>query len=111
MTLRAAREQAGVSMADLAARLGVSVPSVSTLERNDERGAAKSATVDRALDALGLARWHAVLSKAELAAIEAEARSVAEEVRWTMALEAQTIRPEDTETIVRRLVARKIAQG
>ena len=96
-------------MAELAARLGVSVPSVSTLERNDERGAAKSATVDRALDALGLVAWHVVLPKTDLASIEAEAQSIAEEVRWTMDLESQTLRPEDTEAIVTRLVARRIA--
>lgn len=107
--LRQARERAGVSMAELAARLGVSVPSVSTLELNDERGAAKVETVEKALDALGLTRWDTVLPKEEMATIEQEAREIAEEVSWTMTLEAQSITDEDVEAIVTRLVARKVA--
>lgn len=109
MRLREAREQAGVSMTQLAARLGVTVPSVSTLELNDERGVAKIETVEKALDALGLARWEAIVPKQELAVIEAEARAIAEEVSWTMALEAQDLTVADVETIVARLVARKIS--
>jgi hypothetical protein len=39
----------------------------------------------------------------------AEAKEIAAEVDWTMALEAQSLTSEATDAIVRRLVARKIA--
>ena len=96
-------------MADLADRLGTSVPSVSTLELNDERGAAKAATVERALAALDLDRWDVVLPAAELAAIEHRAQEIADEVAWTMALEAQTLTDEAKTTMVRRLIAEAVA--
>ena len=96
-------------MADLAARLGTSVPSVSTLELNDERGAAKAATVERALAALELDRWDVVLPAAELAAITQRTREVVDEVAWTMALEAQTLTEDAKAAMVRRLIAEGIA--
>ena len=108
-SLRQAREQAGVSMADLARRLGMSISSVSTLELNDERGAAKASTVERALVALDLARWEAVLPVAELEAIVARANETAQEVAWQMALESQTLSSEAVSRIVRRLVAKELA--
>ena len=96
-------------MAELASRLGTSVPSVSTLELNDERGAAKAATVDRALAALGLDRWDTILPATELAAITQQAREVADEVAWTMALESQTLSDEAKANMVRRLIAEAVA--
>lgn len=96
-------------MADLAARLGVSVPSVSTLERNDERGAAKVETVEKALTALRLARWDVILPQEELAAIAAEAREIAEETAWDMALEAQDVTTADVEGLVTDLIAQRLA--
>lgn len=92
-------------MAELADRLGTSVPSVSTLELNDERGAAKATTVDRALAALGLDRWDVILPATELAAITQRAREVTDEVAWTMALEAQTLTDEAKAAMVRRIVS------
>ena len=92
-------------MAELADRLGVSVPSISRLELNDERGAAKAATVDRALGALGLGRWHVVLPVEELDAIIRTAESVVDEVSWTMALEAQPLTSEAIAQMRQRLIA------
>jgi hypothetical protein len=97
-------------MADLAARLNVSVPSVSTLELNDERGTAKAATIDRALAALDLARWDVVLPAAELEEILRQAHAIADEVAWTMALEAQNLTGEAKSALVRRLAAEIIAK-
>lgn len=108
-TLRQARERVGVSMAELANRLGTSVPSVSTLELNDERGAAKATTIDRALAALELDRWDVVLPAAELAAITRQAQAVADEVAWTMALEAQTLTDEAKAGMLRRLISEAVA--
>lgn len=96
-------------MAELAVRLGTSVPSVSTLELNDERGAAKAATVERALAALELDRWDVVLPAAELAAITQRTQEVVDEVAWTMALEAQTLTDGAKEAMVRRLIAEALA--
>ena len=108
-TLRQAREQVGVSMAELAERLGTSVPSVSTLELNDERGAAKAATVDRALAALEVDRWDVILPANELVAITQRAHDIADEVAWTMALEAQTLSDQAMAAMVRRLIAEAVA--
>lgn len=108
-TLRQAREQAGISMAELADRLGTSVPSVSTVELNDERGAAKAATVERAMAALGLDRWDIVLPAAELADIVRRAQEVVDEVAWTMALEAQTLTNDAKAAMVRRVIIESVA--
>jgi hypothetical protein len=78
-------------MGVLAERLGQTSASVSTLELNDERGVAKTKTVDRALNALGLARWDIILPAEQLMAIESRSRSIVDEVAWSMALEAQEI--------------------
>lgn len=68
---------------------GVSVPSVSTLELNDQRGVAKTRTVERALAALGLAPWHILLRAERLETLTAQAEAIVAEVDWTMSLEAQ----------------------
>lgn len=109
-TLRQARESAQISMKDLATRLGVTLASVSTLELNDERGVAKTETVEKALEALGLARWDVVLPADELAKIIASAREMAASVTWTMALEAQNVPSESLDAVVKRSIARKVAE-
>ncbi|MGA7835479.1 MAG: helix-turn-helix domain-containing protein [Acidimicrobiales bacterium] len=109
-TLRQARESANVSMSTLATRLGVSLASVSTLELNDERGVAKTETVERALAALGLARWDVVLPADELAKIIESAKETAANVKWTMALEAQNVPAESLDAVVARSIARKVAE-
>lgn len=96
-------------MSEMAERLGVSVPSVSTLERNDEQGRAKTETVDRALAALRLVRWDVVLPAEEFDAILLRAEEIAAEVSWTMALEAQTLTDDAVSKIVQRLVAKAVA--
>jgi hypothetical protein len=97
-------------MSTLAKRLGVTVPSMSTLELNDERGVAKTQTVDRALAALGLARWDVILPAEELAKIIESAKETAAKVKWTMALEAQNLSSESLDAMVSRSVARKVAE-
>ncbi|MCL4413638.1 MAG: hypothetical protein M1522_02625 [Actinobacteria bacterium] len=96
-------------MAELADRLGVSVSSVSSLEMDDERGAAKTGTINRALVALDLARWDVVVPAAELEAMFTEAEETASEVAWQMALEAQPISDETVSRITRQLVAEAVA--
>ena len=107
--MRQARERAGVSVADLAKRLGVAVEIASALELRDEQGAAESGAVEQALEALGLARWDVVLGKEELAAIEKNARDIAKRTAWTMELESQHLPQSQIEEIVAVLVARGVA--
>lgn len=52
-TIRSARLRAGVTMADLAGRLGVSESAVSQMERSEREGTIRLSTLSRALDALG----------------------------------------------------------
>ena len=97
-------------MAELAKRLHVTIPSVSTLELNDARGSAKIETVERALAAMGLAQFVVILPIEKLREIEAEARAIASDVEWTMAREAQNLPARTTETMVHQLMAKQIAQ-
>jgi hypothetical protein len=96
-------------MGTLAARLGQTVASVSTLELNDQRGVAKTETVDRALAALGLARWDIILPVDELRAIEDRSRIIVDEVAWTMALEAQNISNEYRDSLYAKTVTEFVA--
>jgi len=109
VTLRQARTRAGISMSDLANRLGVSVSTVSTLELHDERGTAKAATTERALQAMNLARWDIVLPARELERIIADCQEITDQVAWQMAVENQTISPEDERQILERLVRTELA--
>ena len=51
--IRAAREAAGMSMAELARRAGVSQPTVANWELREQDGRITLATLERAADALG----------------------------------------------------------
>jgi transcriptional regulator with XRE-family HTH domain len=97
-------------MAELAKRLHVTIPSVSTLELNDARGSAKVETLERAHAAMGLAQLVVTSPIEKLREIEAEAREIASDVEWTMALEAQNLPARTTETMVHQLMVKHIAQ-
>ena len=97
-------------MAELAKRLHVTIPSVSALELNDARGSAKVETDERALAAKGLAQFVVTLPIEKLREIEAEAREIASDVEWTMALEAQNLPARTTETMVHQLMVKQNAQ-
>lgn len=51
--IRESRERAGLTIYDLAARLGVTAGAVSQMERSEAAGTIKLATLERALNALG----------------------------------------------------------
>ena len=87
--IRSTQTSMGVSMKDLADRLGVGVQAVSTLELNDDRGTLKVESRQRALLALGKREIPVVtdaVSDIDAEAIEASARKLVE--RLTLVAEA-----------------------
>ena len=82
--IRSTQTSMGVSMKDLADRLGVGVQAVSTLELNDDRGTIKVETRQRALLALGKREILVVIdavSNIDAEAIEASARKLVSALR------------------------------
>lgn len=61
------------------------------------------------LNAPGMARWGRLVSEADLHRIRSEAKGIAEEISWTMQLEAQVLTARAIDRIVERLVADAIA--
>ena len=51
--IRSAHQRAGLSMVDLAARLGVSESAISQMEPSEREGTIRVTTMNRALEALG----------------------------------------------------------
>lgn len=110
--IRRTRTSQGVSMKELADRMGVGVQAVSTLELNDERGAIKVETRDRALRALGKRALPIVVDALPddvIADIETEARSLVERTQWSMALSGQSLSDDAVERLVQKVVAKRLA--
>lgn len=109
--IRATRTQMGVSMQDLADRLGIGVQAVSTLELNDERGVIKVETRHRVLLALGK-REITVLVDAkpfvDLAAVEVAARALVERTAWSMALSGKSLTDDAVERLVKKFVDKHV---
>jgi transcriptional regulator with XRE-family HTH domain len=110
--IRMTRTSQGVSMKELAQRMGVGVQAVSTLELNDERGAIKIETRDRALRALGKRALPIIVDAIpeEIAAeVETEARALVERTQWSMALSGQHLSDDAVERMVKKVVAKRLA--
>jgi transcriptional regulator with XRE-family HTH domain len=109
--IRATRTQMGVSMQDLADRLGIGVQAVSTLELNDERGAIKVETRNRALLALGKREINVLVDaqpSVNLDAVEAEARALVERTAWSMALSGKSLTDDAVERLVKKFVDKRV---
>lgn len=108
--VREARAHLGLSMADLGQRMGISPTSVSSLERNEAAGTAKTGTVDRALKAMGLESMVFVLPSDAAAKAREAARKVAHRVEHTMSLEGQALPDEAVERIYERALHQEMAK-
>ncbi|MCS5720014.1 helix-turn-helix domain-containing protein [Herbiconiux sp. CPCC 205763] len=84
--IRTARARSGMSIYDLAPRLGVTAGAVSQLERSERAGTIKLASLERALDALGerlhisttpatMAEKHLMSARSAARAIDAELKA------------------------------------
>jgi transcriptional regulator with XRE-family HTH domain len=110
--VRQARTEQGVSMGELATRLGIGVQAVSTLELNDQKGTIKVETRERALAALGKRSVTVVVDAVtdeQLAAAEIRARALVERVAWTMGLEGQNLTGGAIEELVHEAIAEELA--
>ena len=110
--VRRVRTDQGVSMKELAARLGVGVQAVSTMELHDQKGTIKVETRERALAALGKRSVTVVVDAAtdeQLAAAEIRARALVERVSWTMGMEGQDLTTETIEGLVQEALADELA--
>lgn len=110
--IRKTRTSQGISMKDLADRMGVGVQAVSTLELNDERGAIKVETRDRALRALGKRALPIIVDALPddiIAEVETEARALVERTQWSMALSGESLSDEVVDRLVQKVVAKRLA--
>jgi predicted DNA-binding mobile mystery protein A len=98
--VRAMRDALGMTAAQLAARLGVSQPRITVLEKAEAEGAVTLATLRHAAEGLGCTLVYALVPKEPLEAIlTARAQSLAEHqlarTHHTMELENQALEPDD----------------
>ncbi|MCW2134369.1 helix-turn-helix domain-containing protein [Arthrobacter sp. VKM Ac-2550] len=109
--IRRYRTALGWSQKQLAEKLGIGTASVSTLELNEDRGVAKTATVDRALSAMGKTRITFVidtLPEQEMLAIREQAAQEVRKIAWTMALEAQPLTEDAKARLEDKVYARRL---
>ncbi len=97
-------------MAELADRLGITVSSVSTLELNDERGTAKTSTVEKAMLALDLARLDIVVPAGVLERAIKRSEDLANYVNLQMSLEGQELGEAALARIAHTLVVTTLGQ-
>lgn len=103
--LRTIREALGMSVPQLAQRLGVTRQGLADLERREQEGTVTLAALSKAADALDCDLVYAIVPRSELGnLIEAQARARAvEEVKritHTMRLEDQEGPPEEAERLI-----------
>ncbi len=111
--VNAVRRALGMSERDLAARLGVSQPSVHAMEASEAAGGVRLDTLRRAADALDCDLVYALVPRSSLeATVTGQARRIAREelsrVETTMSLEAQDVRASEDD-VARR--AREILES
>lgn len=83
--IRTARNRAGLSIYDLAERLGVTAGAVSQLEQSERAGTIKLASLERALDAVGerlqISTTPATMAQRHLMSARTAAQGIDEELR------------------------------
>lgn len=105
--IRATRTSMGVSRHDLGNLLGIGVQALSPLEIDDDRGAIKVETRERAL--LALAKWGIALiadaqPRPDMDAVEKDARTLAERTAWSMALSGRPLTNDRVDRLVDKFV-------
>ena len=108
--VREARLKLGLSMEQLGARMGISPTSVSSLERNEAAGTAKTGTIQRALEAMGMASVSVVVTRESMTQIERTALRISRSVESTMALEGQGVSPSVAAELYDRALRNELAK-
>lgn len=97
-------------MEQLGQRMGTSATSVSSLERNEAAGTAKTGTIQRALEAMGKSAVTFVIGQDQMTKVQTIARRIARSVEATMALEGQNISHAVTEELYERALHNEMAK-
>ncbi len=108
--VRETRIRLGLSEEDLGECMGSSAESVSSLERDEAAGAATTAVIQRALEAMGKSVIAFVIDQDQMDRIEQIAGKIARSVETTMALEGQTISAAVTQELYERALRKEIAK-
>lgn len=113
--MRAIREAIGMTTPQLAARLGVSQPRVTAMERAEQHGTLTLASLEKIADALDCTLVYALVPRQSLeTTVQRQAYRVAEEqiarIDHTMRLENQAVDPEDLRA-QQALVAEELLRG
>lgn len=107
--IRAIRDGLGMTARQLASRLGVAKQAVGRIERDEPGGAVTIKTMRRVAEGLGCVFVFGFVPKTSLEeTVRARAREVAEmrlgRASHTMALEAQSLAPEENERVLAEMV-------
>ena len=107
--VKAIRNALGMTAGQLAAKVGVTQPTIQRLETSEAAGTIQLKTLKRLAEALDCELVYALVPRVPLQqAYEARAREVALQelgaIRHTMALEDQRVTDEDTEDLLRRYI-------
>lgn len=110
--IRAVRQALGMTMSQLATRLGVKQPSVVALEQSEARGSIELATLRRVATALDCTLVYALVPNQPLeTTIRVRARAFARKrlgpVEHSMLVDAQKVEPKDSEAWLDEIVREK----
>jgi predicted DNA-binding mobile mystery protein A len=113
--IKAIREAIGMTGTQFAKRLRISPPSAVRLEKNEARGAITLASLERAANALDCTLVYALVPRTSLESMtveraEAVARQRLRATAHNMALENQSVDPDDEAEQLKRLVRKLLEQ-
>jgi predicted DNA-binding mobile mystery protein A len=113
--LRAIRDALGMTAEQVAQRLGVSKPRISTMEKDELRGALTLATLEKAAQAMGCRFVYAIVPEESLQAlVEKQARrqasAILKRTSHTMGLEQQGVGEQEREAQLLRLASDLLAK-
>lgn len=113
--LRAIRDALGMTAEQVAQRLGVSKPRISTMEKDELRGALTLATMERAAKAMGCRFVYAIVPDESLQSlVEKQARrkatAILSRTSHTMGLEQQTVNEQERQAQLMKLTSDLLAK-
>jgi predicted DNA-binding mobile mystery protein A len=113
--LRAIREALGMKAEQVAQRLGVSKVRISTMEKDELRGALTLATLEKAAQAMGCRFVYAIVPDESLQAMvekqaQKKAKAILNRTGHTMGLEQQSVSEAERQAQLKRLAIDLLAQ-
>ena len=113
--LRAIRDALGMTAEQVAQRLGVSKPRISTMEKDELRGALTLSTLEKAAQAMGCRFVYAIVPEESLQALvekqaHRQASAILNRTSHTMGLEQQGVSDQEREAQLLKLASDLLAK-